>query len=482
MIPSTEPQALIFSAETESSEEVRHILQQAGWTVTLRVSAQQEMLSLDPTNNVLIVVLENAGCEKSVELLHQWQTEIAQGTAALIIFAAQPASADAMQCLQQGATDYRRWPLLPSEVYALAEQVRRQFAAAALVTETQPHPAITKESKAKTLIGGSPPMLELSRQLVKVASVPDLPVFLNGETGTGKEVVAWQIHQLSRRPGAFRAINCAAMVESLLESELFGHEKGAFTGAHATKKGLWEEAANGTIFLDEITEATPTMQAKLLRVLQENTIRRVGSNHEIQVTARIIAASNRNLNAAVKDGLFREDLYYRLGQVLAIPPLRERVEDIPLLVAHFTERNGKGTIFTPEALQMLCRHPWPGNVRELESVVQKLVAYAGKYIEAEDVARYLSPHKMTTKQVGRELLSGLLLKQPADVWPTVQELRERYIVEAWLRWGRAAQVAKVLGIDYRSVYQILRKANLILANADDQTESTPLPTETNESP
>ncbi|MBS1808815.1 MAG: sigma-54-dependent Fis family transcriptional regulator [Acidobacteria bacterium] len=477
MVQSTEPQALIIAAETEHGEQVRHILQQAGWAATICGSAQQDAPSLGPSDHVLIVVLENAGCETSLALLHQWQTETAQGTAALMVFAAQPASADAMRCLQQGAMDYRRWPLLPSEVCALAEQVRRQWAAASPGAEPLSSPLIAKESKTKTLIGGSRPMLELSRQLVKVASAPDLPVFLNGETGTGKEVVAWQIHQLSRRPGAFRAINCAAMVENLLESELFGHEKGAFTGAHAMKKGLWEEAANGTIFLDEITEATPTMQAKLLRVLQENTIRRIGSNHEIQVTARIIAASNRNLSAAVKDGLFREDLYYRLGQVIAIPPLRERAEDIPLLLAHFIERSGKGIIFTDEALQMLCRHPWPGNVRELESVVQKLVAYAGKYISAEDVARFLSPHEMTTKQATQELLSGLLLNQPAHIWPTVHELRERYIIEAWLRWGRAAQVARILSIDYRTVYQILRKANLIPANAEETAADAQSPPE-----
>lgn len=482
MVQSIEPQALIFAAETANSEHIRHILQQAGWIVTSRGSAQPDAPPLDPSDNVLIVVLENAGCETALALLHQWQTKIAQGTAALMVLAAQPASADAMQCLQQGATDYRSWPLLPSEVCALAEQVRRQWAAASPGTEALSSPTIPKESKAKTLIGGSRPMLELSRQLVKVASVPDLPVFLNGETGTGKEVVAWQIHQLSRRPGAFRAINCAALVENLLESELFGHEKGAFTGAHALKKGLWEEAANGTIFLDEITEATPTMQAKLLRVLQESTIRRVGSNHEIQVTARVIAASNRNLSAAVKDGSFREDLYYRLGQVLAIPPLRERVEDIPLLVAHFAERIGKGTIFTPEAMQLLCRHSWPGNVRELESVVQKLVAYAGKHISAEDVARYLSPQEMTTEQMTNELLYHFWLRQPDNVWPTAQELRERYVIEAWLRWGRAAQVGRILGIDYRTVVQILHKANLISAQADEQTESTPLPIASNESP
>lgn len=468
MVNSTEPQTLIFVTETAQGEQMRQILQQAGWAVTIRDLTQSNAPPMNLPHNILIVVLENSGCETSLALLTQWQTEIAQGTVALVVFAAQPASTDAMQCLQHGAADYRGWPLLPSEIQEIATQVRRQFPSALPPIEIARASANAGESKVKMLIGGSRPMLELSRQLVKVAMAPDLPVFLNGETGTGKEVVAWQIHQLSRRAGLFRAINCAAMVESLLESELFGHEKGAFTGAYATKKGLWEEAANGTIFLDEITEATPTMQAKLLRVLQESTIRRVGSNHEIQITARIIAASNRNLSVAVKEGLFREDLYYRLGQVIAIPPLRERVEDIPQLVAHFTQRIGKGTIFTTEALQMLCRHPWPGNVRELESVVQKLVAYSGKYIYAEDVERYLSSQQLRAKQTTNELLYGLLHKQPGNDWPTAQELRERYVIEAWHRWGRESQVARVLGMDYRTVNLILRKANLVPIDSEEK--------------
>jgi transcriptional regulator with GAF, ATPase, and Fis domain len=170
-----------------------------------------------------------------------------------------------------------------------------------------------------------------------------------------------------------------------------------------------------------------------------------------------------------------------LGQVITIPPLRERAQDIPLLVAYFTQRMGQGTIFTADAIQLLCQYHWPGNVRELESVVQKLVAYAGKYIYAEDVVRYLSPQEMTTQQVTNELLFGLLHNQSGNVWPTAQELRERYVIEAWLRWGQASQVARVLGMDYRTINQILRKANLVSAQSDDGSEITHAPTETNES-
>ncbi len=471
LVEST-PQALILAADSESGTQARQILLHAGWCVETKQSPEQNLLSQNPATGLLIVIIEKTGCETALALLTQWQAKIARGLTAVIVFSAQPASADALHCLQQGAADYCGWPLLPSEMVEIAAQARRQYLCAAPPTEISRVPALN--SNNKTIIGGSRPMLELSRQLVKVALAPELPVLLNGETGTGKEIVAWQIHQLSKRSGAFRAINCAAMVETLLESELFGHEKGAFTGAYATKKGLWEEAANGTIFLDEITEASPTMQAKLLRVLQESTIRRVGSNHEIQVTARIIAASNRNLTVAVKDGLFREDLYYRLGQVLSIPTLRERSADIPLLVEYFCQRAGKGTIFTDEALQLLSHYHWPGNVRELESIIHKLIAYGGTCIYSADVERYLPHPELRERPLTSNFLFGLMQANSPGNWPTAQELRECYVIEAWHRWGRESQVARILGMDYRTVNLILRKAKLIPDNDEEPLEEPPL--------
>jgi len=310
----------------------------------------------------------------------------------VVILSQHPSVGEAMHCFKLGATDYCSWPMMPSEVMELADRARRQ-------TRNDTDELIQNEggdslsndnnTDQRVMIGGSRPMLQLTREIFRVAQDQNHAVFIIGETGTGKEVVARQIHEMSGRSGPFRAINCAAMVENLIESELFGHEKGAFTGAHAMKKGLWEEAAQGTIFLDEITEASPLIQSKLLRVLQEGAIRRVGSNHDIKVTARVIAASNRNIEKAIKDGIFREDLFYRLNQLLRIPPLRERVEDIPLLAAHFCKRAGKGTVIMPEALDILCRHEWPGNVRELESVIwsRKLSAEGRKLI-------FLSPNRL----------------------------------------------------------------------------------------
>jgi transcriptional regulator with GAF, ATPase, and Fis domain len=305
------------------------------------------------------------------------------------------------------------------------------------------------------LIGGSAAMIELSKQLVRIARSDDLRVFVTGETGTGKEVVARLIHEISGRKGQFLAVNCAATVESLLESDLFGHEKGAFTGAHTTKKGLWEEAANGTLFLDEITETSPAVQAKLLRVLQEGTIRRVGSNREIKVSARVIAASNRDLEQAVKDGQFRQDLYYRLGQVLRLPPLRERLEDIPPLVDHFCQRAPKQVVITPEAMDALCTYHWPGNVRELESVIQQVISSSGRFVFREDIMRHVQVEDRQQKKVNLPLWSAMNAFS-REGWPTMREVRNWYVGEAFLFFRKESVVARYLGLDVRTVQAILK--------------------------
>jgi DNA-binding NtrC family response regulator len=400
-------------------------------------------------------IIEEITCQCALEAIAHLQSLIRTEQTQVIVLAQQPSAAEAMRCIQRMARDYRAWPLMPSELLELTERVRQR--SGLLPTESAPDKSADSSmmpggrSNQKDLIGASRALLELSRQMVRVAEAHHLPVFINGETGTGKEVVARKIHELSGRPGTFRAINCAAMVESLLESELFGHEKGAFTGAHTTKKGLWEEASQGTIFLDEITEASPAMQAKLLRVLQEGTIRRVGATQEIRVTARVMAASNRPLEKAVKDGSFREDLFYRLGQVLRVPPLRERVEDIPLLIAYFIRRSGQGVVITPEALTLLCRYGWPGNVRELESLIQRLIAFHGRRILPEDVRLYLAlPDERTGLPVS-PFLFGLMNATPLERWPTIPELKHQYVIEAYRYFGQKHQVARALGIDYRTV-------------------------------
>ncbi|NPA48961.1 MAG: sigma-54-dependent Fis family transcriptional regulator [Thermodesulfobacteria bacterium] len=246
------------------------------------------------------------------------------------------------------------------------------------------------------IIGKSAPMRRVFALIEKVADT-DSTVLILGESGTGKELVARAIHAASdRREGPFIPVNCGAIPEELLESELFGHEKGAFTGAIKTRIGRFELAHGGTIFLDEIAEMSPKLQVKLLRVLQEKTFERVGGTRAIKVDIRVIAATNKDLEKEVREGRFREDLYYRLNVIpIRLPSLRERVEDIPLLVEHFLarfshrkKREIKG--ITKEALECLMRHDWPGNVRELENVIERMVILSnGDYLTLEDVPEYI---------------------------------------------------------------------------------------------
>jgi DNA-binding NtrC family response regulator len=466
---------LLLSANPHIRTKLQMILGNAQWEVDSCGTFDEFQRLADQRVWFLALIIEKAGYNLSLEVIERLRPWIEAEQTHAVILSESPSAADAMICYEGGALDYRGWPMLPSEVLEIASQSHRQSQPAS--NEDEDTALIVRPAKndiAKVMIGGSRPMLELSRQIFKVAqSHNNLPVFINGETGTGKEVVAWQIHQSSKRPGSFRAINCAAVVEGLLESELFGHEKGAFTGAHAMKKGLWEEAANGTLFLDEITEASPTMQSKLLRVLQEGTFRRVGSNQEIKATARIIAASNRDIETAIKDGAFREDLFYRLGEVLRVPPLRERIEDIPLLVAHFCRRTEKSIIITPEAMNALRHHKWPGNVRELEGIVNKLVTFCGKRIFLEDVQRYLQITKRSHEHITRDFLLSLMNANPLDDRPTVPEIRKRYVIETFYEVGREFQVAKTLNMDYRTVSAILRKEKLLPPESGDDTD-TPL--------
>nr|WP_281720785.1 sigma-54 dependent transcriptional regulator [Nitrosomonas nitrosa] len=455
-LPAESNCALILSFNEEISQTFCRILKNDHWQVECcRKSAEFEQ-QLETHQWLLVLLSTGDDADLAEGILRKLQPYSEAGSMLIVVVTENPSADEAIRYARLGAAEYLAWPLLPSELLPIAHRARRLAQSPVSISSANGFHSLPAK-RGKLMIGASRPMLELAQQLVKVAQAPDLSVFINGETGTGKEVVAWQIHQLGNRPGSFRAVNCAAMVESLLESELFGHEKGAFTGAYATKKGLWEEAANGTIFLDEITEASPSIQAKLLRVLQEGTIRRVGSNQEIRVTARVIAASNRELEKAVRKGHFRKDLFYRLGQILRLPPLRERVEDIPLLVNHFCLRTGKEIEIAPEAMELLCAYDWPGNVRELESLINKLATFCGGRVFTED----LQPHlQIATHRVGNPislpLLSMMNVKLPRQ-WPTWQQVREQYVMEAYHYFGRESQVARALGMDYRTVSQIIRE-------------------------
>ncbi|HSB26571.1 MAG TPA: sigma-54 dependent transcriptional regulator, partial [Pyrinomonadaceae bacterium] len=307
------------------------------------------------------------------------------------------------------------------------------------------------------------PMIDLYKQIARV-SPTKVTVLITGESGTGKELVARAIHQHSpRSTGPFVPVNCGALTETLLEAELFGHVRGAFTGAAIDRKGLWEEADHGTLFLDEIGETSQAMQVKLLRALQEGEIRRVGASKTTRVDTRVVAATNRNLEKEVRNGKFREDLFYRLSVVtLRVPSLRERRTDIPLLAERFLDlastRIERGHLhFSEETIKTLVAYDWPGNVRELESTVEYAALRArGDEISFQDLPeKFQSPELKAAAQSPLSALYGDL--------PSLAELERRYLTYVLESMsGNRSRAAEVMGIDRRTLYRMAERYGLEL--------------------
>ncbi|MGE3975506.1 MAG: sigma-54-dependent transcriptional regulator [Bdellovibrionales bacterium] len=367
----------------------------------------------------------------------------------------------AIQAMKLGAYHYIVKPFKMDELILLVKRAQER---SQLTTENKVlKRELKKEFHLDHIIGKSPAMMELF-DLIKRVSHASANVFISGESGSGKELAARAIHSCSQRSKKpFVPINCTAIPENLLESELFGHMKGSFTGATENKKGLFEVAEGGTLFLDEIGDLSLSLQAKLLRVLQDKEIRPVGGNTSKKIDVRIITATHRDLNTMVKEGKFREDLFYRLNVIpVRVPPLRERPQDIPLLVEHFVEKfsvqnNSKVRGVTPEALAELMAHPWPGNVRELENVIERTVVLSRNELIAADEIR--GSAIATAKATFQQLYSDT---------PTLEKLEERYIRLILSQFEHKKDLAsKTLGISRRTLYRKERAYGLI---SDDVTE------------
>ena len=314
-----------------------------------------------------------------------------------------------------------------------------------------------------SITGASDSMRKVFQQMDKIIE-SELPVLIHGESGTGKELIARAIHHNGeRKDKPFVTENCAALPDTLLESELFGHVRGAFTGAYRNKKGLLEQADGGTLFLDEIGDMSTEMQKKLLRVLQEGEFRVLGSDRIVQVDVRILTASHRNLEEMVRDGTFREDLYYRIAVLsIVLPPLRERRDDVPLLAEHLLARAAREAGSTPpriphEVMACLVRHDWPGNVRELENEMRRLVVLATETVTGEDLSEAVREGRKTT---GEALSSGNL-NATGDIREAVADLEKRSI-EASLAQagGNKSQAARTLGISRFALQRKLEKYGL----------------------
>ncbi len=355
----------------------------------------------------------------------------------------------AVKVMQLGADDFMEKPVnlleLEEKINRLEEKLLIDKDVAQISSPIDPEKLPIK------IIGNSPVMRNLFSLSVRAAATP-WTVLVQGETGTGKELIARLIHLLSsRKENPFVELNCAAIPENLFESELFGHEKGAFTGAHSCRRGLFEQADSGTLFLDETGELPQSMQAKLLRALQEKQIVRVGSEKPLKVDVRIIAATNRDLKKMVEQGDFREDLFYRLNVIeLTIPPLRERKEDIPALVDFFLQKYKSKAVFSQDGLNYLAQYDFPGNVRELEHIIQRAITFSRKRV----IDRNDLPPELTIKNDSSTNKGGSLKQRLA-------ELEYRMLMDAlennnWVQ----TKAAEELGISERVLRYKMKRANI----------------------
>ena len=373
----------------------------------------------------------------------------AEPLAKVVVASGQAEKGNALRAIGQGAYDFLCKPVQMDELKVI---LKRAFHVAQLEREYRDIQQRLGDDAFEGMLGSSPCMQEVFASIRKVATA-EVSVLILGESGTGKEMVAQAIHRCSaRKAGPFVPINCGAIPENLLESELFGHEKGSFTGAHVQRKGRIESAEGGTLFLDEIGELPPLLQVKLLRFLQEQTIERVGGRTRIQIDTRVLAATNADLKQALAEGRFREDLYYRLAVVsLRLAPLRERFTDIPLLAQAFLRKFGaqnkrENLRFEPQALHAMERHPWYGNVRELENRVKRAVIMAeGRRVTAADL----------------ELTDALVAGPPVTLRDARETVERQVIQQALTRHGgKIAPAAADLGISRPTLYELMDKLGL----------------------
>jgi two-component system, NtrC family, response regulator HydG len=375
----------------------------------------------------------------------------------------------AIKAIENGAYDFILKPIHLAQLKISVERALHISGLNENITELRQH-IKTKESKQSDSIIGRSPMLLAALDVAKKVAKSNANIFISGESGSGKEVFARYIHSESHRSGgAFVAINCSAIPENLLESELFGHAKGSFTGASDKKIGLFEAAENGTLFLDEIGDLSPSLQAKLLRVLQEKKIRRVGENELRPINARIISATHKNLASEIVEGRFREDLFFRLNVIpISIPSLRERPEDILPLAESFLKKytllnDSPARVFSKEAVKFMLENKWPGNVRELENSVERAVVMcAGSAVQLGDFLLATSEAGATQSLLRAEALhsiSDAFVLKVDQTLPDLQEVVQKYIEFAVQRNGGAKdKTAKEIGIDRKTLYRKIKSA------------------------
>jgi len=440
------PRILVVDNDPEMVKLVQKHLEAEGFHVTVAGSGAEAIAALG--RDEYEVVLTDLVMEHVDGLAVLAEAQRAQRGVYVILMTAFASLETALAAMRQGAYDYLSKPFKLAEV---SIAVRRALEDRRLREENRKlRDEVGHRYSFASLLGQSPAMQQVFEQITALAST-DSTVLVIGESGTGKELVARAIHWNSpRRQNAFVAINCAAIPDTLLESELFGHEKGAFTGADRKRRGLFAEASAGTLFLDEIGDMSLGLQAKVLRALQDRTVRPVGGNEEIRLDVRVISATNRDLTALVQSGTFREDLYYRLAVIpVRLPSLRERPEDIPLLAEHFLERvattlGKRFDGFTEDATAWLLKQRWPGNVRQLENVVERAATLA----KATSIA---------SSDLSVDLFGFAAAAPGTGLRPTLEELERDYIERVLAETkGDKTAAARILGVSVRTLQRLFK--------------------------
>ena len=453
-------QALVIDDEYQVREFVSDVLRGEGWDVTQSPSAEDAFARFDENPWSVVFCDVVLGGANGFSVLRHFKEKMPE--AKVVLMTGHGTAAGALDATAFGAYDYLLKPFGPEELQSLSRALREQLAERP--QRSSPQRRTAAHHSDIELVGRSQAFIEVMKQVGRVANT-NLPVLLTGESGTGKELVASAIHHRSDRSDQpFVAVNCGAIPADLIEAELFGHVRGSFTGADRDRRGLWEEADGGTVFLDEITETNSSFQVKLLRTLQMGEIRRVGSNQTQKVNVRVIAASNRNVEQEVTAARFRNDLFYRLNAVsIVLPPLRDRREDIPPLAQTFADRVyslSPSVKFSSEALALLERYNWPGNIRELENAVVRAVAMCDGTIRVKDLPQRVRNYALHPGDAPKSDVTPA--PEPAiEDWVTLSEIEGRYVARVLEHTGGNKQsAARLLAVDRKTLDRMIKRHNI----------------------
>jgi DNA-binding NtrC family response regulator len=458
--------ALVIDDEPQVNSFVAQILLSEGWKVSQARTAEQAFEMLLEKKWLLVFCDVVLGGTDGYAVLRRFSEQ--QADARFVLMTGHGSAVGALDATARGAYDYLVKPFTVDDILNIARAVGEQHRHRSKTASAKPQSLSLDYASDIPLIGRSPNFVECLKMVGRVAAT-NLPVLITGESGTGKEVVALAIHQRSSRAlaGAFVPVNCGAIPVELIESELFGHARGSFTGASSERVGLWEEADGGTLFLDEITETNPLFQVKLLRALQQGEIRRVGSNQNKKLDVRVIAATNRDIEQEVAENRFRQDLMYRLNAItIELPPLRERLEDIPLLAEHFARQirpvGAQPVKFSGAATEMLLNYRWQGNVRELENAVLHAVSMSDDIIYPENlplrIRNFAEESSARASADDSSAISSTSSAARRD-WLTLSAMEAKYIAQVLSSTGGNKQAAaRILDIDRKTLTRVLSRA------------------------